>query len=323
LEPIKNIINNKNRWVLLSLIATILLPLVVSDPFILRIMILIFMFGTLGSAWNILGGFAGQISLGHAAYFGLGAYISALLVINKEWNPWLAMLLAGLCTVAIACALGVVMFNIAPWYFTISTIALGEIVYTVFLNWEYAGGALGLYLPLLEESWKNFTFAGKAPYYYISFAILILSVMSARKLELSRAGFYFRAIRDDHTAAASLGVEVFNYKLLALAASAFFSAIAGSFYAQYVLYIDPESMLTAPISMQIMLTAAIGGVGTILGPIIGAAILIPLGELTRVYAGGGGRAIDLVLFSVLLLGVAILQPKGIMGFFKKEQARDQ
>jgi branched-chain amino acid transport system permease protein len=300
-----------------GLIATALVfPWVFPAPFIQRMAIIIFIYATLASAWNILGGFAGQASLGHAAYFGLGAYASSLLVIKAGLNPWLAMFAGATAVSLFGLTLGLLMFRIAPWYFTVTTIALGELTYTIFLNTDYVGGARGLFLPLLKESWRNLTFSSKVPFYYVTLILMSCTVLVAYILERSRAGYYFKAIRDDAIAASSLGVEVYGYKILALIISAFFTSLAGSIYAQYVMYIDPDSTLLLSQSIQIVLVVALGGIGTIWGPVIGAMLLMPLAELTRVYLSGLGRALDLMLYSVLLLGIAVWQPGGLLGLGK-------
>ncbi len=297
-------------------VAALLFPFVFKSPFVQRMAIIIYLYAALAGAWNILGGYAGQASLGHAAYFGLGAYASSLMVINGHWNPWIALIAGGLLVAGIALVLGLLMFRIAPWYFTITTIALAEVVYAIALNSDYMGGARGLFLPLLDESWKNLTFSSKIPFYFVTLVLLCLVTLATHLLARSRAGYYFRAIRDDAVAANSLGVEIFGYKLLALVISAFFSSLAGSIYAQYVMYIDPESMLIMAVSIQIVLVCALGGIGTVWGPIIGSIVLMPLTEFTRIYMGGGGRAVDLIMYSVLLLGIAVWQPSGILGWLE-------
>jgi branched-chain amino acid transport system permease protein len=228
------------------------------------------------------------------------------------------MLLGSIITAILALFIGLVMFRIAPWYFTISSIAIAEIVYTIFLNWRTAGGAIGLFLPILNESWKYFTFSSKIPYYYIGLTFLLFSLLCFYLIDISKAGYYFKSIRDNADAASSLGVTVFSYKLLALALSAILSSFAGTLYAQFVMYIDPQSVLIMLISIQIVVIAAIGGIGELWGPTIGAVILLPLTEYTRIYFGGGGKAVDLILFSLLLLLIATLQPKGLIGLLRSK-----
>jgi len=299
-------------------------PFIFKLPFPQHLMIKIFLFATLAQAWNILGGYCGQISLGHAVYFGIGAYTSTLLLIKLSLSPWMGMLTGGVLAVVVSQIIGYPCFRLVGHYFAIATIAVGEIVQTAIINWQWAGGAVGLYVPLLEESLANFQFhSSKVPYYYISLAMTVAVTLTAWCVERSKLGYYFRAIKDDPDAAKSLGINITRYKLIAIAISGFFTAIVGAFYAQYILYIDPESVLPLMLSILICLTAVLGGVGTIWGPIIGALILIPLSEFTRIYFGGRATAIDLVIYGALIVIIAVLQPAGLMGLARKIRGRSE
>jgi len=293
-------------------------PALVSSPFYLHLMILIFLYSLLGGAWNILGGYAGQVSLGHAVYFGLGAYTSTMLLLELNLSPWLGMLAGGLAAVLVSLALGYPCFRLRGHYFVIATIALGEIVFVLFVNWAWVGGAVGKYLPILPASLASFQFARKAPYYYIAFAFLGAQLLCTYLMEKSYLGYYFRAVKDDPDAARSLGINITRYKLVAMALSAFFMAVGGTFYAQYVLYIDPESVLPMMLSIQVCLIAILGGVGTLWGPVLGAAIMIPLSEFSRAYLGGGGTALDLLIYGLLIMIIAVAKPSGLMGIITRK-----
>ncbi len=313
------------------LIAAFLLvfPFVFKRPFPQRVMILIFMYALLGQAWNILGGYTGQVSLGHAVFFGIGAYTSSILLIKLGLTPWLGMVAGILAAVALSVVIGYPCFRLAGHYFAIATIALGEIVAILFLNWKFAGGAVGLTLPILKESLLNFEFhRSKAPYYYIILAMLVIVVFLTYKIERSKLGFYFRAIKNDPDAAKSLGIDITKYKLMAMIISAAFTAIAGTFYAQYVLYIEPPSVLPLMLSIQVCLIAVLGGTGTIAGPLIGACVLIPMAEYTRVYlavkevAGLDLRGLHLIVYGALIVIIAVFQPAGLMGLVERFRARE-
>jgi len=303
-------------------IALLAFPLVFKKPFPQRMMILIFMYALLGEAWNILGGYAGQVSLGHAVFFGIGAYTSTTLLIKVGLTPWLGMVAGIFIAVVVSIIIGYPCFRLAGHYFAIATIALGEIVAIAFLNWKFVGGAIGLFLPLLDESLLNFEFhSSKAPYYYIILAMLVVTVFIAYKIERSRLGFYFRAIKNDPDAAKSLGIDLTKYKLIAMIISAALTAMAGTFYAQYVLFIDPHTVLPLMLSIQMCLIPVLGGTGTIAGPIIGACILIPMAEYTRVYLAGKVSGLHLFIYGFLIMVIAVFQPAGLMGLVQRFRRR--
>ncbi|MFB0536505.1 MAG: branched-chain amino acid ABC transporter permease [Anaerolineae bacterium] len=297
-------------------------PFIFKKPFPQRMMILIFMYALLGEAWNILGGYAGQVSLGHAIFFGLGAYTSSFMLIRWGITPWLGMVAGILIAVVISIIIGYPCFRLAGHYFAIATIAAGEIVAITFLNWKLMGGAIGLFLPLLDESLLNFEFhSSKAPYYYIILAMLVVTVFIAYRIERSRLGFYFRAIKNDPDAARSLGIDLTKYKLIAMIISAALTAVAGTFYAQYLLFIDPHTVLPLMLSIQMCLIPVLGGTGTIAGPIIGSCILIPMAEYTRVYLAGKVSGLHLFLYGLLIIVFAVFQPAGLMGLVQRYRRR--
>jgi branched-chain amino acid transport system permease protein len=278
-------------------------------------MIMIFLYATLAQAWNILAGYCGQISLGNAVYFGLGAYTSSYLAMTWTVNPWLGMLAGMAVAVAVSQVIGWPCFRLRGHYFAIATIAIGEIVQTIFINWDAVGGARGIWMLQTSESLANFQFhTSKWPYYYIALAMCLAAWAVTWRLERSRLGYYFRAIKDEPDAAQSLGVNLTRYKLVAIAISAAFTAMGGTFYAQYVLFIDPESIFPLMLSVLICLLAIVGGVGTLWGPLLGAALMIPLSETTRVTLGGTGKALDLIIYGALIVVIAIVQPAGLMGW---------
>ena len=298
------------------LILLILFPLAFSKPFPQHVMILVFMFGMMAVAWNIMGGYAGMFSFGQVAFFGIGAYTSSFLLITYHINPWLGLVVGGLIAALVAAAIGYPCSNLRGHYFAIASIAFGEIVRTHFNNWKLVGAAEGMTLPMLEESFRNFMFhSSKLPYYYIMLAFLIISLAVCYIVATSKMGYYFRAIKESHDVAKVLGINVVWYRLIAIMISAFLTAMVGTFYAQYVLYLDPESVLILPISVQIVLISMLGGAGSIMGPVIGAAILIPVSEVTRVMLGHKGTGIDMLIYGALITLISVYQPKGVWGLF--------
>jgi branched-chain amino acid transport system permease protein len=299
-----------------ALIVAIIFPLVIRNTAVQHVAILFFMFAIMGVAWNIMGGYAGMFSFGQVAFFGIGAYTSSVLLMSYHINPWIGLIAGGLVAAVVAAAIGYPCSNLRGHYFAIASIAFGEIVRTHFNNWKFVGAAEGLSLPMLDEGLKNFMFhSSKLPYYYIGLAFLLLSLVVCYIVSTSKMGYYFRAIKESHDVAKVLGVNVVWYRLIAIMTSAFLTAMAGTFYAQYVLYIDPESVMLLPVSVQIVLISMLGGAGTLMGPVMGAAILIPIAEVTRIWLGHKGTGIDMLIYGFLITMISVYQPKGVWGLF--------
>ena len=312
-RPVRSVL--KRAVAAVCVVAVLAFPLVFARPFPRHVMIMIFLYGALATAWNILAGYCGQISLGHAVYFGIGAYTSTLLVREAALTPWLGMIAGAALAVLVSQAIGYPVFRLRGHYFAIATIGFGEIVQTIVLNWDRIGGARGLFVPIKRpDSLLNFQFhETKAAYYYIALGLLALALGATRWIERSRRGYYFRSIREDQDAAASLGVQVAREKHAAMALSAALTALGGTFWAQYVLFIDPESVFPLSLSILICLVAVLGGVGSLWGPLLGAFVLVPLSEGTRVLLGGTGRALDLLIYGALIMIIAVFQPAGLIG----------
>ena len=305
----------------LGLALALMLPWWVQDASRLNLLILMLMSAQLGVAWNVLGGYAGQVSLGHAAFYGLGAYTSTLLLLRFGCNPWLGMLAAGGVAAALSLAFGWSCFRLKGHYFAMATIAVAEIVQTVFTNWDYAGGAVGLTLPMGREGWAWMTFSDKRPYYWLALGLLLLTLAAALAIERSHVGYYLRAIKDEPDAARSVGIDITRYKQLALACSAFFTAMGGSLYAQKELYIDPGSVLSTALSIRIALVTILGGIGTLFGPVFGAVVLTGVEELTRTSFGGSGRGIDMIIYAALIVAIAVYCPSGLLGAWRQRVER--
>lgn len=310
-----------NIMLALGLLVAILVPLVVKDPSHQNLAILMLMAAQLGVAWNILGGYAGQISLGQVAFYGLGAYTSTLLFAQLGINPWLAMLAGGVLAAAISLVIGWSCFRLKGHYFSMATIAVAEIIQIIFTNWEFAGAAVGLTVPMNQEGWLAFVFASKVPYYYIALGLLLVTLLANYAIEKSFLGYYFRAIKDEPDAAKSLGINLARYKQIAFAISSFFTALGGSLYAQKELYIDPGSVLHTGLSIKMALVSILGGVGTLFGPIVGAGVLTLIEEGTRALFGGTGRGTDLIIYAALIVVIAVYYPTGALGWIKSFTAR--
>jgi len=314
------VFSRKNILFTAAFLFFLLFPFLFRKPFAQHMMILIFLYALMGMAWNILGGYTGQVSLGHAVFFGIGAYTSTCLLMWSGISPWMGMILGIVFAVAVSQIIGYPCFRLKGHYFAIATICVGEIIHLVFLNWEKVGGAIGLFLPILPDSFVNFEFhKSKVPYYYIILGFLLVIIGVTVWMEKNRLGFYLRAVKEDQDAARSLGIDATRYKMISMAISASFTAAAGTFYAQYILFIDPGSVMPLLLSIQMCLIAVLGGTGTLLGPIIGAFILIPLSEFSRAYLGGKGQGIDLIIYGGLIMIISAYKPSGLMGLFQKKE----
>jgi branched-chain amino acid transport system permease protein len=297
-----------------ALALLIVLPLVVDSPFFQHVMIITFMFAMCGVAWNVMGGYAGMFSFGQVAFFGIGAYTSSFLLLTFQISPWIGLVAGGVISAVLAAAIGYPCSNLRGHYFAIASIAFGEIIRIVFNNWHLVGAAEGLTIPMLKESLANFMFhSSKLPYYYIMLGFLLLAIVVCWWVSASKMGYYFRAIKESHDVAQVLGVNVVRYRLYAIMVSAFLTSLAGTFYAQYILYIDPESVMILPISVQIVLVAMLGGASTVLGPVFGAAILIPLSEYSRAWLGYKGTGMDMIVYGTLITIISMYQPNGVWG----------
>ena len=330
--------------VLIGFVALCIYPLVLAVPSLQNLMILTLLFGAMGSAWNILGGYAGQVSLGHGIYFGIGAYTVAFLYAKYQFSPWLSWPLALALTTLAAVIIGVPTFRLRSHYFVLASVFIVDAIHAVVSNTSALGAAIGIEYPLNRrvDFWSQlwtFQFQGsKLPYYYAALALFVLSVTVSWRIQNRPLGYYLRAIRDDQDAAQSLGIDVARYKLTALLISAVIVTLCGIFYAQYVLYIEPTATISLALSVQIAFVAIFGGIGMLWGPILGAFVIVPATEFLRIYfsgaiaprigdlslasqiayyLSGGGGNVDLVLYGLLVMVIARYQPNGMLAFFRQ------
>jgi branched-chain amino acid transport system permease protein len=303
--------------------AIALVPRLVTDVYMMNVLILTLLFAALSQSWNLLGGYCGQVSLGHALYFGIGAYATSILYVKFGITPWGGLLAGGIIAALIALALGYPSFRLKGHYFSIATIVIAEIGLLLVHNWDYAGAALGIQWPFTPDSWWTLQFArDKAPYFYFALGLFAITWLVTFGIVESKWGYWWRAVKDNAEAAESLGVTVFHSKMAAGAISAFFTAVGGGFYAAFVSYIDPESVMHFRFSLLMALPAVLGGIGSLWGPAVGALILIPLAELTRSYLGGSGSGLDLVIYGGLIMIVSLTRPEGILSIIKPATKRE-
>lgn len=294
-----------------------ILPLLIRNDFYLDGLILIFIWGAFAGAWNILAGYAGMVSLGHNTFFGIGAYTSTLLLLHFGLTPWLGMFVGGLLASCIGLILGVVCFRLRSHYFALATLAFGEVGYIIAVNWRpLTGGSEGLALPI-QPSLYNFSFASKLPYVYIGLFFFLMVIGISYAIEHSRLGYYLTAFRENEDAARALGVRTGKVRLIAMGLSSFLSAIIGTFYAQYVVFIDPTSVIRIQISVQVALFAIVGGIGKALGPAIGAMIFVPITILLRAKMGTSLPGLHMIIYGIILVLVLLYMPQGISTSLKE------
>ena len=288
-------------------------PLFIENDFYLDGFILIFVWGAFAGAWNIIAGYAGMVSLGHNAFFGIGAYTSTLLLLHFGLTPWLGMLAGGVLATCVGLLLGIVCFRLRSHYFALATLAFGQVTSIIALNWRsLTNGAEGLAMPI-QPSLYNMAFESKLTYLYIGFFLYLMVIGISYTIENSKLGYYLTAFKENEDAARALGVKTGRVRLIAMAISSFLSAVIGTFYAQYLVYIDPTAVVRIQISIQAALFAIVGGLGTVLGPAIGAIIFIPMTIALRATLGTALPGLHMIIYGVILILVLRYMPKGIYG----------
>lgn len=305
-----------NRTQLLFLLA--LFALIGASPFwiaseaTLNTVISILYIALLGQAWNILGGYGGQFSFGHAAFFGTGAYTVAVLQIQFGVNPWIGMVAGGLLAMGVALFVGFASFRygLRGSYFALVTLAFAEVLRILSNSVPFTGGGVGILIPLKRQP-ANLQFADNEGYFWLIWSLCLFCFLTVWWLGRSRFGAWLMAVRDNEDAARALGVDVFRTKMGAVALSGFFSGLAGVFYAQFYLYLDPSIAYGAAISIESLLVPIIGGMGTLFGPLIGAAVIHTLAETTRDLIGDL-PGIALALYGVLLIVIVMFLPRGLI-----------
>jgi branched-chain amino acid transport system permease protein len=301
------------------------LPLVVTDR-LESIVVRTLIFAIMAVGWNLMSGFGGMFSFGHAAFFGIGAYADAYLLVEHGISPWLAMLVGAL----VAAVAGVLIaylclrYKLAGAYFALATFAFAQMFLLVVQNLRFLRRTEGFNIPILPaDSWSMLQFAqGSDIYVWIPSAILVLALAGTIAFVHSRVGQYSQAIRDDDVAAASLGINVLRYRLVSVALSCALTSVAGSFYVQYYFFVGPDQAFGSSVSIEAIIPAVIGGIGTVWGPVIGALVVGPLSELIasvlRNPPGflsfiGGVSGLDVAVYAVLLIVIVLFLPRGIYG----------
>jgi branched-chain amino acid transport system permease protein len=331
----------------LILALLLVIPKYVESPYALHMMILLFLSVAMGQSWNILGGFAGQHSVGHAAYFGVGAYTTMMLMHAKQVPPWIGVWGGIGLVILVALVIGSICFRLRGPYFVLASIAVAEILRLSAINLtSLTNGAEGILVteitPFKLGGVVVTDFSTKVPFYFIGIFLVLLTLGTTYWVQHSKLGYYFQAIREDQDAAHSLGISISLYKNIGLVISAVLTSLAGAFYGIYVGFVDPPTVLGLDLSVQIMLICIIGGMGTLWGPVLGSLVLVPMSEALRsnlvtdllvsfglvnadskagLFLKENLAHAHVLLYGILVVLVILFMPEGLMGFVKKLATR--
>jgi branched-chain amino acid transport system permease protein len=307
--------NMKWLWLAIGAVVMIALPRFVTSSFAIDILIRILLFSFIGVAWNLMGGYAKQLSLGHAAYFGLGAYTSTIMQVNYGISPWIGMIAGGVVAMLASLPIGWLCFRLRGPYFTIATIATAQVLMLIFLKFrDFAWGAEGTTIPNLGSAPLMMQFEEKSSYYYVVLGLLVVGLWITHRIEKSWIGYYLVAIGEDEDAAEAIGVNAPKIKRDIYMISAFLTALAGTFYTQYIYFIDPATAFSFSVSIEAALVSIVGGIGTLWGPVIGTVLLETTSALLQSWLGSSVGGIQLTVYSLILMAVILWRPTGLIGF---------
>ena len=298
-------------------------PFITSNPFYQHLMIMVLFWTLLGASWNLLGGFAGQVSFGHAAFLGIGAYVTMLLYLSLGVSPLLGMLAGGVVGAMFALPIGLICFRLRGPYFSLATLAVAEIVRLVALNWEQlTAGPMGLLittLPPMSFAGTTIDWESKVPFYYLAVVLALAATGLTYVVSRSRLGAYLTAVREDMDSAEAVGIDTVRTRVIALALSAFVVGVAGGFYSLYFRYVDPDAVFAISLSVEMVFIAVVGGLATTAGPIVGAVVLVSISEIFRDRFQTG----HLIFYGLFMMLVIRYLPEGIWGGLRRLLGRQE
>jgi len=284
-----------------------------------NILIITLVWATTAQAWNIMSGYTGQFSFGHAAFFGIGAYATIILIREFGISPWIGMLVGSVIAAAYGLLIGALTFryDLEGHYFALATLAFAVLLRFVFNNVAELGSASGFFKPLPRTyadgpGLAAFQFLETLPYYYVILAFLVVVTAISWVVHDSKLGLHLFAIREDEDAAAAVGVPTYQYKLLGISLSAFLTAWPGAFWAMYFDTIRPDTVFDLLVNVEILLPAIVGGVGTVVGPIVGSFVVTPLSELARQSIELEG--LSTIIYGLILIGIVLYSPRGVVSW---------
>jgi branched-chain amino acid transport system permease protein len=310
----------RNAYVLVAALAAVcVVPWMLSENgYMLRVLTLMLLFAAMAQAWNIVGGLANQISLGHAAFFGLGAYTSTILLVRYGLSPWLGIAAGMVVAGAAGALLSLPTMRLKGHYFALATLAFAEVLRSIGNTWtSVTGGPVGISVPLVPDAgFALMQFASARPYFYVMLGALVVCTAVYWKISNSRLGFELRAVKANVDSAEVIGIHTARTKMLAATISAALMGGCGVLYAQFNFFFDPDSVFSlVSISVRVALICIIGGIGTVAGPIIGAAFLLPLEEVFNATLSGVGAGVSQLAFGLILILIILLEPRGLQALY--------
>jgi branched-chain amino acid transport system permease protein len=302
----------------------LVIPFYLNDH-LLTVVITGFIWAYLCVCWNLVFGYAGQFSLGHMLFWGIGGYTSSVLLVNFGITPWIGMFAGGVLAALVAFLLSklILRYRVKGVYFALITLAFAEVVMGLTTNWEYIKGSTGILLPLTNAP-KNMFFMDRWPYYYTILGFLVIAIWVSYLIKRSKLGYYLIAVREDEDAAETSGVPTSNCKTLIFVISAFMTAFAGTFYAQFFLYISPEIMFGFHSQMNMLIGTMVGGAGTIFGPVLGSLVFSFLGEILRGLPIEHSRelvTVERMMWALVLMLVIFYLPGGLIKIIRKPKTK--
>ncbi len=312
-----------NRITLIGLIAVAVIFPFFADYYMLCIGISVLIAALLGQSWNIMSGYAGQFSFGHAVFFGIGAYVSTSLYTMFGVSPWIGMVVGAIAAATVGCIIGFLSFRykLRDDYFALATLAFAEIFRIIFNNSSAFGGAAGILIPYLNDP-LQYQFVNDETYYIVILLLVGVATAFIAWMSHHKLGLNLIAIKANQEAAGALGVNVLKYKLIAISVSAVFAALAGTFYAQFYGFIEPSLVFASTISVEAIVPCIIGGSGTLCGPLLGALLIIPLQEICN-SAFTAISGINMIVYGLLIVAFILFCPDGIYGRIAKRLSRKE
>lgn len=309
------------RWIVVAIVISVssLLPLALdARGYWIRVLTLTLLFAAMAQAWNIVGGLANQLSLGHAAFFGIGAYTSTILLVKFGITPWLGMLAGGALGALAALVIAIPTMPLRGHYFALATLAFSEVMRVIANVWtSLTGGPGGLSVPFLPPSLSAYSFKLLRPHAYIALIALIVVTLIFELIRRSAMGYRLRAIKENSAAAEVIGIDTTKVKMQAAVLSGALMAMLGTLYAQIAVFFDPDTVFgVASISIRVALIAIIGGVGTAIGPILGAFFIIPLEEVMNELLSSRAAGLSQLVFGIILIAVILWRPRGFVTVIK-------
>ena len=319
-NSLAKLFQKKSAWVVLVLAVLLaVLPLFIKNKFVISTLVYSFLFASFGVAWNIIGGYGAQISWCHSAFAACGAYTTFLFYYYLGISPFFTMPVGMLIAYLMATLIGRGTFKLRGSFFSLSTIAFAEIVKICLLHFkDFTGGSSGRWIAYDGDNFLKLSFGTDVPFYYIGMVLLILVVGATAFFHKTKTGYYLGAIKGDEDAATTLGIETFRVKLTAFQVSAVMTSVVGAIYACFLTYIDPYAICSLDLSVKIGMTAIVGGVGTLWGPVLGAFVLQPLTQLSNTLFSNISGA-SMLMYAIILILVVLFKPNGLITLFDKRE----